>query len=168
MAGEVTEIRWGKSCGREIPGYYNKYLARNNFGTLRVRLMSPIMCLFRDAETVAEHPSEFSVKCSTSRLRQLRYSELEASVRVLGYPAFGYSDGPLPFPSSFFNGRMRTEFKKIFCNGPLDGIIPCIFKGPSQAKTGRWVARPTMFTQAKSTIRNTFKQLKANAVGGQI
>src|ERR1035441_428790 len=100
MAGGGTEVPWGKRCVREIPRYYNKCFARNNFGTLRVRLMSPIICLFRDAETVAEHPSEFSVKCSTSRLRQLRYSELEASVRVLGYPAFGYRDGPLPFRSS--------------------------------------------------------------------
>jgi hypothetical protein len=63
---------------------------------------------------------------------------------------------------------LRTEFKKMLCAGPLDGIIPCIFSEPPEAKTGRWVASPTMFTPAKSTIRNTFKQLKANAVGGQI
>jgi hypothetical protein len=63
---------------------------------------------------------------------------------------------------------LRTEFNKILCVGPFDGIIPCNFNEPPQPKTGRWVGSPTMFTPAKTTIRNTFKQLKANAVGGQI
>jgi hypothetical protein len=48
--------------------------------------MSPIICLFRDAETVAKLPSEFTVECSALRLRQLRDSELKASMCVLGYP----------------------------------------------------------------------------------
>jgi hypothetical protein len=63
---------------------------------------------------------------------------------------------------------LRTEFKKIPCVGPFDGIIPCIFNEPSQVKTGRWVASLTVLTPAKSSIRNTFMELKAKAVGGQI
>jgi hypothetical protein len=63
---------------------------------------------------------------------------------------------------------LRTESKKTLCDGPFYGIIPSIFKGPPQAETGRWVASPTVLTPATSSIRNTFMELKASAVGGQI
>lgn len=117
MAGKVTETPWGKCCAREIPRYSNKYFAGNNFGGLRLRFMSPIIFLFRDAESKAKLPSEFSVKRSALQLPQVRDSELDVWVRVAGYTPYRWGpctatfqhfcccfslrlDSPVPAPSN--------------------------------------------------------------------
>jgi hypothetical protein len=88
---------------------------------------------------------------------------------------FHFRDGSLRLPNRvahvaflFACCKLRTNFERAVSIALSAPFPPSVFNGSDLAEVGRWVHSPTMFTSAKSTIRNTFKQLKANAVGGQI